>query len=109
MSCSACRWPTATGAQDLYAVEVQQIEHVTGDRRIVDIVDINADARLHRRVEIFLADAANVCDEGVAETGARGPQRDIRRLSGNFREIGLASRFEHVGVDRRDGDRRLLQ
>ncbi len=67
-------------AQNLDAVEVEEVDQVAGDRRVVDVVDIDADAGLDRRIEVRLADAADVRDERATERGVRGPQRDVRRI-----------------------------
>ena len=58
-------------AQNLDALEIQEIEHVARDRRVVDVVDVDADARLHRRVEVRLPYAADERDECVAECRPR--------------------------------------
>ncbi len=46
-------------AQDFDAVEVEQVEQRGGQRRVVDVVDIESDAGSKRRVEVELADAAD--------------------------------------------------
>src|SRR5204863_4363304 len=74
-------------AQNFDAVEVEEIEQVAGDRRVVDVVDIDADARLDGGVEVRLPDAADVRDERATERRVCGPQRDVRRLRGDLEKI----------------------
>jgi outer membrane cobalamin receptor len=104
---ASCQRPLRS-AQHLDAVEVEKVEQVARDRRVVDVVDVDADAGLDGRVEVRLTDAANERDERATERGARGAQGNVRSLRGDLREIRLAARIEHVRVDGRDGDRRVL-
>ena len=96
-------------AQDLDAVEVEQVEDRAGQRGEVDVVDIEADARLERRIEVELADAADRGAERGAEGGALRLERHRRRLVGDLRDVGLAARLEHRGRHRGDRERRILQ
>src|SRR5690606_6368797 len=96
-------------AQDLDAVEVEQVEHRAGQRRVIDVVDVEADARLERGVEVVLADAANARGHRRAEGRALRLQGYRRRLRGDLRDVRLAACLEHLGVDRGDRQRRVLQ
>ena len=62
-------------AQDLHAVEVHQLEQRARQRGDVDVVDIDADARIERVVEVGLADAADERDEARAAVLRLRPQR----------------------------------
>src|SRR5690606_27981087 len=95
-------------AQHLDAIEVEQIEQRARQRRVVDVVDVDTDARLERVVEVRLTDAANESDHRRTDTRARGFQRDVRRLRGNLEYVRLTARLHHRGGDRGDRDRRIL-
>jgi hypothetical protein len=96
-------------AQDLDAVEVHQLEQRARQRRNEHVVDVDADARIERVVEVGLADAADVRDQAGAAVLRLRRERHVRRLRGDFGDVGLAARLEHLGVDRGDRDRRVLQ
>src|SRR5690606_3670098 len=50
---------TLRAAQDFDALEIEQVERRSGDRAEVDVVDVDADARLDGRALIRLTDAAD--------------------------------------------------
>ncbi len=96
-------------AQDLDAVEIEQIEHRSGQGRIIDVVDIEADPRLQRRAGIILADAADIGAERRPEHRALLLERDRRCLVGDFGDVGLAARLKGRAGNGGDRDRRILQ
>ena len=95
-------------ARDLDAVDVEQLDHRSREIRIVDLVDVHADAGLERVVEVGLADAADERDHRAARGLAGRRHRDVRRLIGDVDDVRLAAALEHRGVHRRDRDRRVL-
>ena len=96
-------------AQDLDPLEIEQVEDRAGERGVVDVIHIEPDAGLERRVEVVLADAADVGDERGAEGRALRLERHRRGLVGHLADVGLAARLEHLGVDRGDRERGVLQ
>ena len=96
-------------AQHLHPVEVEQVEDGAGEGRVIDVVHIEADARLERRIEIVLPDTADRRGERGAEGGALRLQRHVRRLRGDLGDVRLAACFEHRGIDRGDRQRRILE
>ena len=105
----AARQRALRTAQDFDALEVEQVEQRAGQRGQVDVVDVQADARFQREVEVGLADAADVGDEAGAVGLRLRREEDVGRLRGDFVDAGLAARLEHVAGDRGDGERRFLQ
>ena len=61
-------------AQYLDPVKVQQVEQVTGDGAVINVIDVDADTRFYRRVEVRLADTADERDHGAAERRTGGLQ-----------------------------------
>ncbi len=96
-------------ALDLDAIDVQQVEDRSERRRVIDVVDIEADPRLEGEAEVRLADTADEREIGVAEAAAALGQADVRRRLGDIQDVGVAAVLELRGVDRRDRQRRLLQ
>ena len=96
-------------AQDLDPLEIEQVEIGAGQRRIIDVVDIDADAGLVGRAEIELADAADRGADRGAEGGALLAQGHVRGLVGDLDEAVLAALLEQLGRNRGDRERRILQ
>jgi hypothetical protein len=96
-------------AQDFHPFDVHEVEQRAGQCRQVDVVDVDADARLDREVGIVLADAADVGDETRRVFLVLRGQRDVGRLAGNLGDVRLAAPLEHVAGDGGDGQRRVLQ
>ena len=96
-------------AQDLDPLEVEQVEVRAGQRRIIDVVDIDADAGLEGRVEVELADAADRRADRGTERGALLAQHDVRGLVGDLDEAVLAARLEQLAGNGGDRQRRVLQ
>jgi hypothetical protein len=105
----ALRPAALRAAQHFDAVEVHQIEQRTGQRRDIDVIDIDADARFQCEVEVGLADAANEGDQARAILLALRGQRDVGGLRGDLFHAGLAARLQHFGIDRGDRQRRILK
>ena len=78
----ASRQRALRAAQDFDAIEIEQIEQRAGQRGQVDVVDVQADARFQREVEIGLADAADVGDEAGAVRLRLRREEDVGRLRG---------------------------
>src|SRR5690606_15526394 len=97
-------------AQDLDPVEVDEVERGTERDAVVDVVDVDADARFVRELEVVLADAADV-DRGGLRAAALSARReaDAGRALGELLDIGLVAGFHQRGVDRGDGERGFLQ
>ncbi len=95
-------------AENLHPVQVQEVEDRSGQRGIVDVVHVETDARLQRRVEVVLADAADRGAQRRTEGRALGLQGHVGGLVGHLLDAGLPALLQHLGVDRGDGDRRLL-
>jgi hypothetical protein len=100
---------TLRPTQHLDPIEIEQVEDRSGQRGIIDIVDIEADARLQRRIEVILADAADAGDQRGAEGRALRLQRDRWRLVCDLCDVGLAARLQHCAGNGGDRQRRLLQ
>ena len=96
-------------AQDFDALDIEQVEICAGQARIVDIVDVEPHAGLESRIEIGLAEAADVGDHRFAEGGRLGTQVHARRIVQDIRELGRALRLDLLRRERRDRDRRVLQ
>src|SRR6185369_1795945 len=73
----AARQGALRAAQDLDAVEVEQVEDGAGQRGVVDIVHVDAHARFQCGVEVELADTAYGSAQRGAEGGSLWLQRDI--------------------------------
>ena len=96
-------------AQDLDPLEIEQVEIGAGQRGIIDVVDIHADAGLIGRVKsTWPTPRIEAADRG-AERGALLAQRHVRRLVGDFGEAALAALLEQCGGHRGDRERRVLQ
>ena len=95
--------------QHFDAIQVEQVENRTGQRGVIHVIDIDADARLEGQVEVGLTDAADERDHRRTEGCTVLRQRDVGGLGSNLRDVSLVAGFEHRGVDSRDGDRGLLQ
>ncbi len=96
-------------AQDLDTIEVHQFEQRARQRRDEHVVDIDADARIERIVEVGLADTADIGDQAGAAVLRLRRQRDVRGLRGDLADVRLPACFQHRRIDRGDGDRRVLQ
>ncbi len=96
-------------ALDLDPVQVEQVQQRPRHGGEVDVVDIDADARLQGQVEVGLADAADEGHHRGAEGRAVGGQGHVGGLGRHVGKAALVAIFEHLGVDRRDGDRGLFQ
>ena len=83
-------------AQDLDAVQVQQSEVRTREAGVVDVVDIDADARRKGRVEVGLPDAADGRGHAGTERAAGFHQRHIGRLLAQIMQRGLAALFHRL-------------
>jgi hypothetical protein len=94
--------------QDLDTLEVEQVEHRAGQRGVVHVVHIDADAGLQRGVEIALADAADRGGDGGPEGRALRLEGDVRRLARQLCDVGLRAILEHARGDRRDRERGVL-
>src|SRR6185312_14252411 len=95
-------------AEHLNAVEIEQVQYRSGQRRVVDIIDIQPNAGLEGVIEIALTYAA---DEGLQSwpVGRRSRlQHHIRCFIRHIDDRRLVASFQHVRVDRRDGERRVL-
>ena len=95
--------------QDFDALQIEQIEQRSRQRGQVDVVDIQADTRLQREIEVGLADAPDVGDEARAVRLRLRGQEDAGCLCRHFVDAGLAARLQHVAGDGGDGQRRFLQ
>ncbi|MNE43756.1 hypothetical protein D3C80_1379480 [compost metagenome] len=95
-------------AQDFDALDVEDVQNRrlrTGD---IDIIHIEADARLEAPQRVLLADAADEGDQG--RVGApRRLQRQAGRRTGQFGDVRRALLFQLLGRESRDGDRHVLQ
>ncbi len=96
-------------AQDLHPVEVQKVHVRAGQGGVVDVIHIDADPGLQRRVEVELADAADRSAERRPEGGAQRLQGHVRRRVGDVRHVGDAAGIQGGRIHRRDGQRRVLQ
>ena len=54
-------------AQDLDAVEVEQVEEGAKDGRKIDVVDVDAHSRFHGGIGVLLADVADEERSGIAK------------------------------------------
>jgi len=95
-------------AQHFDALRIEQLEDRAGQHAEVNVVDVHADAGLHGEVRICLADAANEDGRHLPEAGSAAGQRDVRREIRGIVDVGRAARIEHLGVECRDRNRRLL-
>jgi hypothetical protein len=96
-------------AQDLDSLEVEQVEHRPDQLRVVDVVNVDADAGLVGRIEVGLADAADRGGDRGAERGALRLEDHVRRAVRHLREVGLALGLHHLGGHRGDRQRGVLQ
>ena len=96
-------------AKNFDPVKIQKVKDRTGQRGVVDVVDIQTDARLERGVEVVLANATDRSGQRVTECRTLRLQRDARRLHRNLVDAGFATSIHHRRVDGSDGDRCVLQ
>src|SRR5690606_7978217 len=95
-------------AQDLDAVDVEQLNHRPRQGRVVDVVDVDPDAGLDGEIEIRLPDAADERDHRLTVGLPTGLEDHVRRLRGDVHDVRLAARLEHRRIDGRDRDGRVL-
>src|SRR5690606_39927822 len=86
-------------AQDLDALEIEQVESRCRHRAEIDVVDINADARLDGRALIRLTDAADERAHRRALARRVLLQPDVRHLRRDLPDVRLSGRLEHVAAD----------
>ncbi len=98
-------------AQHLHAVDIDSVHHAADRAGIIDVVDIETDARIAEDREIILADAADEHGGVVIAARQRGGaiEADVGRELRDLVERGDAAIFERGGAERRDGDRHVLQ
>ena len=94
--------------QNFNAIEIDEIEGRRGDRSEVDVVDVDADARLHRGALVRLTDAANERAHRIARARWVLLEQHVRCLRGNLPQVRLAARFQHVAGDGGDRERNFL-
>ncbi len=96
-------------AQHFDAVDVEQVEHRAQQDAVVDVIDVDADARFEGEAAVVLADAADVGLRDGAEARGTLHAHDVRRERGDIGDRGGAASLKLLGVHGGDGDRRLLQ
>src|SRR5690606_5394691 len=97
-------------AQDLDALEVEDIENRTVGRGVVDIIDIEPDPRLEGGQEVDLPEAANERLIGLgAIAGAAAVHFHVGNGIGDVDDTGDAALLKLLGVHSRDRDRNVLQ
>ena len=96
-------------AQDLHPVAVHEVELRGHGGRVVDVVDINTDARLEREIEIVLANAADIGCLGLTESGLRGAKAGIGDGISDVTRVREPALLDVISRHRRDGDRSLLK
>ena len=95
-------------AQNFDTLEVQQVHDRAGQRGVINVIDIDADAGLECGVEVELTDTADRCAHGRAIGCALGLEGDVRCLVSDFTEVGLVARLQQITGDGGDGQRRGL-
>src|SRR5690606_25607146 len=85
--------------QDFDAVEVEEIEDRSRQRRVVDVVDVETDTRLEGRIEIGLADSANEADQHRSGKRATAGQGHVRGLGADLVDRALPARIEQLAGD----------
>ena len=98
-------------AQHLHVVDVAQVHPGSDGGADVDIIDIQADARIYGRSRIGLADAA---DEDLGRCVVSGERRvgSELQIGNDLRELvrlKYLALLECIAAHSRNGDRRLLQ
>ena len=76
---------------------------------MVDIVDVDTDAGLERKIKVVLSDAANVGGHRVAEGRLGWPQHGVRHRVTELIRLGERSLREIRPCDRGNRDGGLLQ
>ncbi len=95
-------------AQDLDATHIEDVEHGALRASDIDVVDIEAHARLEAPERILLADAADEGDQG--RVGAAGDlDGRVRGLLLQRRDVGGAGALKLLGRQSRNGDGHVLQ
>ncbi len=104
----ACQGALRT-TQDFDPVEIGEIHHRAEGRAVVDVVDIDAHARLEREAALLLADAADEGGDGVGLDAWRHRQVHVRSEVGEVDNVGLAAGLQRRRLDCGDGDGGILQ
>ena len=98
-------------AQHLDALDVEQFEHRARRAGEVDVVDVDADARILGDDEVGLADAAeeDLREVAAAAAVARVRELHVRRRVGDAAKVAHAQLAERFAAERRNRDRHVLQ
>ncbi len=96
-------------AQDLDALEVEQIQDRALRTAVIDVVDVDRHARLERQRVVAEADAADERRGGRAPARAERLDDRVRRERVDHRDVGEVARLEVLARERGDRERRLLE
>src|SRR5690606_34461516 len=98
-------------AQDLDAADVAEFDRAADRATDVNLVDVDADARIDRSGRVQLAYAADECDRGGAVTRqlAGGLELQARRDALEVLRLLDLPFLERLGAEGRDGSRSFLQ
>ncbi len=95
-------------AQDLHAIRIEQLEYRAGEHPVVDIIDVDADARLERDVRIGLTHTADRYAGGLPEPGGRRRNEHARRIVGGIPNVVHAARGHRGCIECRQRDGSVL-
>jgi hypothetical protein len=94
-------------AQHLHLVNVEEVECRSGTARVVDLIDVNADA-LFDAVVREAERRAETTDRGRRVAGIAGIELDRGLQLGQLADVEGACRLDGCGVQHRDGKRHVL-
>src|SRR5262249_1479363 len=100
---------TLRSAQHFDALDVKQVEIRTRQAWIVDIIDVQTDARLEGGIEVSLAEAADVGGDRIAEGRRLLAKHHAGRCVQDIGELLRTLLLDLLGSDRSDRDRYVLQ
>nr|WP_237438247.1 hypothetical protein [Alteraurantiacibacter buctensis] len=96
-------------AQDFDPLQVNQVKHRAKGRAVIDIVDVDADARFQREAGIVLPDTADVGAERVGVDRGRLRQVHVGHVLADVGNGRLVARLDCLGRDGSDRQRCILQ